>query len=189
MKWRASRSACRRRAEHPDRADRRRRLRRAGHVRRRGPHADADEAGQRRPRYNAFHTTSICSPTAPRLADRAQHTSASAPAPSPSARWIGTATPASCRRGRDRRRGAEPLRLQDLRLRQMAQHARRPRRRRWGRRTAGRTATASTTSTASSPAKPRSGNRASWRTQHHRAAARREVSPHRGHGRTRRWPG
>ena len=75
-------------------------------------------------RYNAFHTTAICSPTRAVAADRAQ--------PHPRRLRHDRRACGRLRRlhrhhpqgGRHRRRGAQAIRLPHLGLRQMAQHAR-----------------------------------------------------------------
>ncbi len=116
-------TACRGRAQHPDHPARRCRLRPAGHVRRRDPHADADPAGQTR--------ASATTPSTPRdlLADPRR----AADRPQPPARRLGHDRRAGRRLGRlcrrdpedlgDGGRGAATVRLQHRRLRQMAQHA------------------------------------------------------------------
>ena len=112
-----------RRAEHPHRPPRRRRLRPARHARRRGPYADADAPRQRGRRLQPIpHDLDLLADAGGAL-DRAQ---------SP-ARRLGHDRGAGARfrrlhrrhpeKRRDSRNGAARLRLQNLGLRQMAQHA------------------------------------------------------------------
>ena len=114
--------------------------------------------------YNAFHTTSICSPTrAALLTGRNHQRVGSGTIAERAVDWDGYTGVIPEDLGDDRR-GAARLRLQDRGLRQMAQHA--------GDRDHGDGTVrpladrhmASTTSTASSPARPRNGSRAWSRT-------------------------
>ena len=147
----------------------------AEHLWRRDQYADADRIAKGGISYNRFHTTAMCSPTrAALLTGRNHHRVGNGQIAELANDWDGY-------RGiipktqRDRRRGAEGLRLQHRRLRQVAQHARRTDHRRWARSTTGRPATASSISTASSPAKPRSTSRTSCATRPSSAAPRRRA--------------
>ena len=134
--------------------------------------------------YNAFHTTSICSPTrAALLTGRNHHRVGIGTIAERAVDWDGY-TGVIPRTSATVAEGARQLRLQDRRLRQVAQHARDRRPPRWARSPAGR------------PAHrlrlflrlPRRrdlavGTAAVREPQSGRAAARREVSPDRGHGR------
>ncbi len=112
-----------RRAEHPHRPARRRRLRRRRHLRRRGPHADTEQAGRRGHPLQRLphHLDLLADPGGP--ADRAQ--------PHPGRlrhhrRARGRLRRLHRRHPEDRRhhrRGPQGVRLPHLRLRQMAQHA------------------------------------------------------------------
>ena len=149
------------RAEHPDRAARRRRLRHCRNVRRRGPHADAGAAGRRGHRLQRVPHDLDLFADARRAADRPQPSRASATARSPSGRSTSTATPACIPKTLgDDRRGARRTTATTPPPSASGTTRRRPRRPRWGRRTAGRTAMASTISTVFSPARRRSGSRA-----------------------------
>ena len=114
--------------------------------------------------YNAFHTTSICSPTRAALL--------TGPEPPPGRQRHDRRAGVRLRRLhrdhpqdlRHHRRDAAPLRLQVGGASASGTTRRRTRPPRWGRSTAGPPATGSTTSTASSPAKRRSGNPGSTRT-------------------------
>ena len=116
-----------RRAERADHPARRRRLRPGVDVRRRDQHADAVAASRDQGiRYNTFHTTAICSPTRAALLTGRNH------------QRVGNGTIAERAVDWDGYTGVIPktsatmaevlraLRLQDRRLRQVAQHAGRP---------------------------------------------------------------
>ena len=122
--------------------------------------------------YNRFHTTAMCSPTrAALLTGRNHHRVGNGQIAELANDWDGYSgiIPKSCAH---RRRGAQELRIQDRRLRQMAQHARRANHRRRPLRLLADRTMASSISTASSPAKPRNMNRTSCGTPPRPAAQR-----------------
>ncbi len=170
------------RAERAHRADRRRRLRRAGYLWRLRPHADAFAAARRRHQLQSLSHHLDLLAHARGAAHRAQSPARRQRHHRRARGGLGRLHGRHAEDLRDDRRGAEELRLQDLRLRQMAQHARRPdhgdgavhllahrlRLRVLLRLPRGRNLAVG--------AAPRG------KHHRHRAAARREISPHRGHG-------
>ena len=149
----------RRRTEHPDHPDGRRRAGHALDLRRRDQHADARSRGEDGYFLQSLSLHGDVLAHAGGAVDRAQ--------PHARRQWPDRRTGQRLRRFQRHdpevlghcRRSAQGLRLQHRRLGQVAQHARGGRSRTRGRSTTGRPATASSTSTASSPARPRSTSR------------------------------
>ena len=147
------------RAQHPDRAPRRYRLRRRRNLRRRGAHADAAEARRRRHQLQHVpHHLDLLADA--RLAAHRPRSHAGRQRHHRRARGgLGRLHRRHPEERRDDRRGAARTTATTPPPSASGTTRRRSRRRRSGRRTAGRTATASTISTASSAARPRSGSR------------------------------